>query len=70
MEKSNQFKKNIEKIIGQSRKIKFKGDNFDICVSLLSKKKEKEIYKWVENVLDRKIIGTYVRYKFKIYRKL
>jgi len=52
---SKQFKRNIEKIIDQSRNIKFKGDNFDDCVSLLSKKREKDIYRWVKDVLKRKI---------------
>ena len=63
MATSTQFKANIEKIIGQTRAIKFKGDDFDLCVSLLTSEKEQEIYGWVKEVLANKIVPILTKTK-------
>lgn len=62
-----QFKKRIEEIILQNYKVEFLGKNFDEIVKLLTEVKAEKIYKWIQNVLERKIqpilIGSDKKYK-------
>lgn len=55
MVESNEFKKRIESIISQDYKVEFLGKNFDQTVNLLTTTKAEKIYKWVEEVVKRKI---------------
>ena len=61
------FKKNIERIVKQDYKVEFLGKNFDQIVSLLSEVKEKKMYEWINEVVEKKIqpilIGTKKPYK-------
>lgn len=49
------FKKNIEKIVKQDYKVEFLGKNFNQIVSLLTEIKEKRIYAWIIEVIEKKI---------------
>jgi len=62
-----EFKKKIESVLSQSYKVEFLGKNFDQIVALLTETKAEKMYKWISEVVDRKIepivVGSKKQYK-------
>ena len=50
-----EFKKKIEQIVSQNYKIEFLGKNFDHTVTLLTETKAEKIYRWLQEVIEKKI---------------
>lgn len=63
-----EFKKKIESLVAQNYKVEFLGNDFDQIVSLLSETKADKIYRWVEDVIERKIQPIFVG-SHKIYKQ-
>lgn len=61
------FRKKVESFIAQKYKVEFLGKNFDQIISSLTESKAEKIYKWMENVVEKKIqpilIGSKKQYK-------
>lgn len=61
------FKNKITSLISQEYKIEFLGKNFDSIVLLLTETKAEKIYRWINEVMQRKIqpivIGSKKNYK-------
>ena len=64
---AEKFKKKIEEIISQDYKVEFLGKNFYQVINLLSDTKTDKIYKWIEEVIKKKIqpilVGSKKQYK-------
>ncbi len=62
-----EFKKQIEASISQEYKVEFLGKNFEEIVHLLTETKAEKIYRWVKDIVERKIepisIGSKKTYK-------
>ena len=62
-----EFKKKIEQIVSQNYKIEFLGKNFDHTVTLLTETKAEKIYRWLKEVIEKKIqpilVGSKKSYK-------
>ncbi len=62
-----EFKDKIRSIISQEYSLDFLGSNFEQIASLISDLKAEGIYRWIQDVLERKIqpitIGSKKRYK-------
>ena len=62
-----EFKKKIESVLSQSYKVEFLGKNCDQIVALLTETKAEKMYKWISQVVDRKIepivVGSKKKYK-------
>ncbi|MEK6905798.1 MAG: hypothetical protein AABX24_05340 [Nanoarchaeota archaeon] len=62
-----EFKKKIEQIVSQNYKIEFLGKNFDHTVTLLTETKAEKIYRWLQEVIEKKIqpilVGSKKSYK-------
>ncbi len=62
-----EFKKKIEQIVSQEYKIEFLGKNFDHTVALLTETKAEKIYRWLQEVIEKKIqpilVGSKKTYK-------
>lgn len=70
----NEFREKIEQIISQDYKIEFLGENFDQIAAMLTETKAEKIYKWIEEVIKKKIqpifIGSNKPYKEWIISEL
>lgn len=62
-----EFKKKIEAFIAQQYKVEFLGKNFNQIITSLTESKAEKIYKWMKNVIEKKIqpilIGSKKQYK-------
>ncbi len=62
-----EFKQKIGSVLSQGYKVEFLGKNFDQIVMLLTETKAEKMYKWVSEVVDRKIepivVGSKKQYK-------
>ncbi len=70
----DEFKKKIETSITQDYKVEFLGKNFDQIVHLLTESKTEKIYRWIKDIVERKIepisIGSKKPYKEWIVSEL
>lgn len=64
---SEEFKAKIEKALAQQYKVEFLGKNFEQIVNLVNETKANDIYKWLEEVVKKKIqpilVGSKKPYK-------
>ena len=62
-----EFKGKIKELISQKYEVEFLGKNFDKIVGLLTETKSEKIYRWVEDVVAKKVqpilIGSKKSYK-------
>jgi|SRR3989338_252922 len=63
-----EFKQRIETFLSQEYKVEFLGNNFDQIVSLLTEHKAEKMYRWITDIVGRKIQPITISSK-KTYKK-